>query len=197
MAQTRAAAIANATGGQTPIRLAAHFDDADQQRAAATLGMWVFLTTETLFFGALFFAYTIARSAYPDAFAAASRHTSVILGTTNTAILLTSSLFMALAVRAAAMRAHRLAAAMLMVTAVLGLSFAGIKLTEYALEYREHLVPVVDFAFAPDLFRGAELFFWIYFTSTGLHLVHLLIGIALVSLFAWRAYRAEVVNLAT
>ena len=161
---------------EPPLSVAEQFDDAQQQRAAASLGMWVFLTTETLFFGALFFAYAIARMQAPDAFAAASRHTNLFLGTTNTAVLLSSSFFMALAVRAA-------------ITALLGLVFAAIKLTEYTLDYREHLVPLVNFAFDHEHARGALVFFGFYFASTGLHLLHLAIGIALVAAVGWQVWR--------
>jgi cytochrome c oxidase subunit 3 len=176
-------------GGAPLAAVAPQFDDEPQQRAAATLGMWLFLATEVLFFGALFFAYSIARAQLGDAFAAASRHTNLVLGTTNTAVLLTSSLFMALAVRAAGLGARRLAAAWLAATALLGVAFAGIKLTEYALDYGEHLVPLVDFAFDPRYARGAYVFFGFYFVTTGLHLVHLAIGVAISAFFALRAWR--------
>ena len=173
------------------MRVAEQFDDAPQQRAAATLGMWLFLTTETLFFGALFFAYAIARMQDPAAFAEASRHTNLVLGTLNTAVLLTSSFAMALAVRSASLHARKTTAALLIATAVLGLAFAGIKLTEYVLDYREHLVPLVNFTFDPRYARGALVFFGLYFASTLLHLAHLSIGVALVLFFAWRVWRAR------
>jgi cytochrome c oxidase subunit 3 len=179
-----------------PPCVGAQFDDLPQQRSAGSLGMWVFLTTETLFFGVLLFAYAVARSRYPEAFASASRHTSLVLGTTNTAVLLTSSLCMALAARAAMLRVRRTAAAFLVLTGVLGAVFIAIKLTEYAIDARDHLVPVLDFAFEPAaLAQGAETFFWLYFTSTGLHLVHLSIGIAIVLVLAVRAWRSQAANL--
>src|SRR5215469_6590433 len=78
-----------------------HFDDRDQQLESSTLGMWVFLLTEIMFFGGMFGAYTVYRNMYPDAFAAASAFMNVTLGATNTAVLICSSLTMALAVRAA------------------------------------------------------------------------------------------------
>jgi cytochrome c oxidase subunit 3 len=165
------------------------FRDTAQQADAAALGMWLFLATEMLFFGVLFFVYALARAHLPEAFAAASRQTSFVLGTANTAVLLTSSFSMAAAVRAAGLRRHGAAALLLLLTAVLGLAFAGIKLTEYALDYRHHLVPVLDFAFDARLARGALAFFWLYFATTGLHLVHLTIGIALALAFAWREWR--------
>jgi cytochrome c oxidase subunit 3 len=176
---------------QATMRVGEQFEDAPQQRAAATLGMWLFLTTETLFFGALFFAYAIARMQDPAAFAEASRHTNLVLGTLNPAVLLTSSFTMALAVRSASLRARKATVALLIATAVLGVAFAGIKLTEYALDYREHLVPLVNFAFEPRYARGALVFFGLYFASTLLHLAHLSIGVALVLVFAWRVARAR------
>jgi cytochrome c oxidase subunit 3 len=166
------------------------FTVAHDQAHARTLGMWIFLATEMLFFGALFFAYAIARVRFPDAFAAASRHTNLVLGTANTAVLLTSSLFMALGVRAAARDRARSAAAFLALTAVLGVAFAGVKLAEYALDSREHLVPAIDFAFDPRYAAGAQIFFGFYFATTGLHLVHLAVGVAIVAGFAWRLRRA-------
>jgi cytochrome c oxidase subunit 3 len=169
--------------------VAAHFADAPQQRDAATLGMWVFLATEMLFFGVLFFAYAIGRMLHPEAFAAASRHTNLVLGTANTAILLTSSLTMALAVRAAGLRAPRSATWLLVATASLGVVFVCIKLTEYALDWHERLVPVLNFAFDPVHARGAELFFWLYFATTGAHMAHLLVGIGIVAVFASRTAR--------
>lgn len=172
--------------------IALQFEDAGQQRAAATLGMWVFLTTETLFFGVLLFGYAIARARFPEAFAAASRHTNLALGTINTAVLLTSSFAMASAVRAALLRRREAAAGLLLVTALLGAVFAAIKVIEYGFDYREHLVPVLDFAFDPRHAAGALVFFWLYFVTTGLHLVHLAIGIALVSWLAWRLHARRV-----
>ena len=184
------------SGGRRASRVAEPFEDVGQQRAVVSLGMWIFLTTETLFFGVLFFAYTIARLQASEAFAEASRHTNLVLGTANTAILLTSSLFMALAVRNAALGTRKRAAAFLLVTAALGLIFTGIKLAEYALDYREQLVPLINFAFDPRYASGALVFFGLYFVTTGLHLVHLGIGIALVVFFAWRVLRSSARNAA-
>jgi cytochrome c oxidase subunit 3 len=168
--------------------VASHFDDARQQADAASLGMWLFIATEMLFFGVLFFAYALGRSYYPDAFAAASRHTRFWLGTVNTAVLLTSSFAMAAAVRAAQLRAHRASALLLVLTAVLGVAFAGIKLTEYALDWQDHLVPVLNFGFDPRYAQGALAFFWLYFATTGMHLVHLSIGVAIALTFAWHEW---------
>src|SRR5689334_24086166 len=136
--------MTQATTALDRLQVAEQFDDAGQQHAAATLGMWIFIVTEIMFFGALFFAYAISRFQMPEAFAAASRHTNIIIGTANTAILLTSSFFMAVAVRSAEAGARKPTAWLLVMTAALGVVFAALKLTEYALDYRDHLVPLVN-----------------------------------------------------
>jgi cytochrome c oxidase subunit 3 len=156
-----------------------------QQREAATLGMWTFLATEILFFGALIAAYSAYRIAWPDEIAAAARHTRVALGALNTAVLLTSSAFMATAVAAEEAERRRTTVQCLLGTAALGLTFIGIKGYEYLLEYREGLVPALNFEF--DRYGGiAEIFFLFYFFATGLHAVHLTIGIAMVLVLALR-----------
>src|SRR5438552_7406568 len=166
------------------------FSDARQRRSAADLGMWVFLTTETLFFGVLFAGYVIMRWRFPQALAAAGRHTDLVLGSANTAILLTSSLFMALAVTAAGVRRRRATLAFLSLTAALGIAFLVIKGFEYRAEYVEHLVPALDFRFEARYLRGAEIFFWLYFVMTGVHALHLGAGIAVVGVMATRLARS-------
>jgi cytochrome c oxidase subunit 3 len=163
------------------------FVDLPQQHEAAELGMWAFLATEVLFFGGLAFAYAVYRFSYPADFAAAARHTRIEIGTANTAILLTSSLLVAWAVAAAKLREGRVAAILLSVAALMGAGFLCLKGLEYTLEYREHLVPGVDFVFAAPSARGAELFFLLYFIATGLHTIHLLVGIVVLALIARRA----------
>src|SRR5579871_3552934 len=111
--------------------VAHQFDDAAQQQETSTLGMCVFLATEVMFFGGLFLSYTVYRAIYPQAFEAASHHLDVVLGTINTAVLLTSSLSMALAVRSAQVGARRATVVLLIVTMLLGITFLGIKGYEY------------------------------------------------------------------
>jgi cytochrome c oxidase subunit 3 len=156
-----------------------------QQREAATLGMWAFLATEVLFFGALIAAYSAYRIAWPDEIAAAARHTKVALGAINTAVLLTSSAFMATAVAAEEADRRRPLVLCLIATALLGLGFIGIKGYEYWLEYREGLVPALNFRFGRYGGIG-EIFFLFYFFATGLHAVHLTIGIVMVLALAAR-----------
>jgi cytochrome c oxidase subunit 3 len=171
--------------------VARQFEDPQQQRKASDLGMWVFLATEILFFGVLFVAYTATRLHDPQAFAIASRLTNLPLGSINTAILLTSSLTMALAVRATKLGLRDAAIAFLLATAVLGVAFLGIKFTEYYLDWRDHLVPVIDFAHAGPHAGGVENFFYLYFFMTGVHSIHLIIGIVTVLALALLARRGD------
>jgi cytochrome c oxidase subunit III len=166
------------------IIVARQFDDAEQQRKASDLGMWVFLATEILFFGGLFTAYIATRLHDPQAFAIASRLTNVTLGSINTGVLLTSSLMMALAVRATKLGASRAAFAFLCATGVLGVAFLGIKFTEYVLDWHDHLVPVLDFSHPGPHAGGVENFFYLYFFMTGLHSIHMIVGIAVVTVLA-------------
>ncbi len=159
--------------------LAHHFDDLAQQKEAATLGMWVFLVTEILFFGGLFLSYSVYRSLYPEAFAAASHEMIVWAGTINTAVLITSSLTMAMAVHSAQTGNRRLLLTFLTITILLGFVFLGIKAYEYTTEYFEHHVPGFGFQFDAEFFRHAQIFFSLYFVMTGLHALHMMIGIGI------------------
>jgi cytochrome c oxidase subunit 3 len=161
-----------------PRSLVAHqFDDIEQQRSAAQLGMWVFLATEVLFFGGLFLAYTISRARYPDAFTAASHHTEVVIGGANTAILLFSSTLMALAVRAAELRHRTQLVWFLLGTALFGILFMSLKAVEYYKDFQDHLVPLLNFEWHEPNPGAAQIFFWLYFAMTGLHAIHVTVGI--------------------
>jgi cytochrome c oxidase subunit 3 len=162
------------------------FDSLDQQRQSALLGMWVFLASEVLFFGGLFMAYAQCRGMYPAGFAAGSARLDLGLGTANTLILLLSSLTMTLADDAALARNRRALRNWLAVTALLGSAFLVIKGVEWHHEFSAHLAPLWDRPFqfpGPDA-EAARLFFGFYFGLTGLHAVHLAIGVG-VALTAW------------
>ncbi len=161
--------------------VAEQFQEPQQQQEAATLGMWVFLITEVLFFGVLFAAYMIGRVLYPDAFAAASRETDVVLGTLNTAVLLTSGFTMALAVRAAELGRRRALVILLLLTAIIGVVFLGIKGYEYYKDYHHHLVPALNFHHEGAHPGEVEYFFILYFFMTGLHAIHLTLGVITVA----------------
>jgi cytochrome c oxidase subunit 3 len=171
--------------------VARQFDDAEQQRTASDLGMWVFLATEILFFGALFACYVATRMHDPEAFAIASRLTDVTLGSINTGVLLTSSLMMALAVRATKLGASRAALGFLCATALLGVVFLAIKFTEYSLDWHDQLVPVLRFSHAGPHAGGVERFFYLYFFMTGLHAIHMLVGIAVVAVLGFMTLRGR------
>jgi cytochrome c oxidase subunit 3 len=160
------------------------FQTEGQQHEAARLGMWVFLATELMLFGGIFLGLLVYRIAYPEVAAQASGRLDLWLGGLNTAVLLTSSLAMALAVAAARAGALRHTILLLLATAALGALFLGIKGYEYLKEFHEGLMPGVGppFPFEP---AASELFFNLYFAATGLHAFHLACGIAAVLLFAW------------
>jgi cytochrome c oxidase subunit 3 len=172
--------------------LAHHFDSLEQQRDATTLGMWVFLTTEVLFFGGLFMVYAVYRSWYPEAFAAASHSLDVVLGTVNTAVLITSSLTMALAVHAAQTGRRGLLMTFLVLTMMLGATFLGIKSVEYYHKFAEHHVPGPGFQFEKEYFRHAQLFFSLYFVMTGLHALHMIIGVGIMLWMFWWSWRGTI-----
>ena len=160
--------------------------DADR-RYRARLGMWVFLATELLFVGPLFVGYAHARLNAPEAFAQAASHSSLWLGSINTVLLLTSSFTMAAAVAARRHGAVFLARRLLALTIALGLAFLVVKGFEYAHELAEGLLPGPDLrapaGTEPDI---ANLYFFLYFVCTGVHAVHLVIGLVLVAVLRSR-----------
>ncbi len=172
-------------------RLKHHFEDMRQQRATATLGMWVFLATEVLFFGGLFAAYLVYRVWYPATFGEASRQLQLAFGATNTAILITSSLTMALAVRASALERRAALVLCLLLTMALGATFLVIKGLEYYAKFTEHLVPGTAFRFdGPDPLH-AQIFFSLYFALTGLHALHMIIGLSVLTVILTMALRGR------
>lgn len=176
---------------ETHTVLAHQFDDLDQQREASSLGMWVFLITEIMFFGGLFTGYTVYRHAYPEGFADASRHLGVLLGAINTGVLICSSLTMALAVHAAQVGRRKALVGFLLLTMLLGWVFLGIKVVEYSHKFHEHLVPGESFAYKEPHTRAAYVFFSFYFTMTGMHALHMIIGIGLLAGLVWLSRRGR------
>ncbi len=163
--------------------LAHHFGDYEQQREAATLGMWTFLATEVLFFGGLLTAFTVYRTLYAAGFAAASSLLNVPIATTNTVVLICSSFTVVMALHSAKLDQKKMIQLYLAATLLLGLTFLGFKFYEYSLDYHEHLIPGYNFPpekwptgpTAPAPNEGA-LFLTFYFILTGLHAVHMLVG---------------------
>ncbi|HKY05202.1 MAG TPA: cytochrome c oxidase subunit 3 family protein [Blastocatellia bacterium] len=235
--------------------LAHHFDNMEQQREAGTLGMWAFLITEIMFFGGLFLVYILYRSYYPKEFAAGSHELDVLLGGINTAVLICSSLTMALAVYFAQLGSRRLQVVFLVLTMILGAGFLGIKAVEYKAKFEHHLFPGQGFKWGHDEGgleqkggqyssgkraesvgttgtagqRGpasaeaqpraeqspanepnvparpssqetpgeglqtdkVQLFFWIYFAMTGLHALHMIIGLGIMAVLVFMAQRGR------
>jgi cytochrome c oxidase subunit 3 len=161
--------------------LAHHFADEAQQKEAATIGMWAFLATEILFFGGLFMAYTIYRWSYPAAFGLGSHELNVTLGTINTIVLICSSLTMALTVHAAQLSRQRAQVVFTIMTMVLGATFLVIKGFEYHHKWVDHLVPGPAFSFPGPLDRPVQLFFSLYFAMTGMHALHMIVGLGLLT----------------
>ena len=167
--------------------LAHHFRDLGQQHEVGTLGMWLFLATEVLFFGGVLLALEVYRYLYSEDFRHASGLLYTSIGAINTLVLLCSSLTMALAVRAAkAGQGPRMLQLFLAATMALGLAFLVLKGVEYYLDYREHLVPNLDFHpehWPADLdVRYAEVFFSFYFVLTAIHATHMIIGLVLMAI---------------
>jgi len=179
-----------------------HFADMTQQKNSASLGMWLFLVTEIMFFGGMFCAYLIYRLAYFKDFGAASTSLSLKLGTINTIVLLLSSLTVVLAVNAAQRGKQKLLFFYLIATIVLGCTFLGIKAVEYHDKFVEHHVPGPDFHFvaehpeghseqAPVNQQHAQMFFSLYFVMTGMHAIHMIIGVGLFSGLAYQAWKGR------
>jgi cytochrome c oxidase subunit 3 len=174
---------------ESQFALAHQFDDLEQQSEAASLGMWTFLITEILFFGGLFAGYAVYRSSYPQAFASGSHHLDVVLGAINTVVLISSSLTMALAVHAAQQGQRKALIAFLFLTILLGSVFLGIKGVEYAHKFEEHLVPGRAFTYDGPYAQHAQLFFSFYFAMTGMHALHMVIGVGILAVLAVLAWR--------
>jgi len=167
--------------------LAEQFEDMPQQKEASTLGMWTFLATEILFFGGMFLSYLVYRHTYGNAFAQASRHTILLYGTINTAVLLTSSLTMAMAVRSAQLSKTKSLVRFLLLTIFLACCFLGVKGLEYTQDIHEHLWPGKHFTH--ELPNEAQIFWFLYWAMTGLHALHVTIGVGLLGTIAWLAHR--------
>src|SRR5215471_11532767 len=197
-----------------------HFDDMEQQKEASTFGMWVFLLTEIMMFGGIFVAYMIYRIKYYDAFVAGSSSINVVWGFINTLVLIISSLTMALAVSAAQRGVVRAQQIFIVLTMILGLVFLGVKAIEYTKKYEEHHIPggifgtfdpinnydptgkeknirdeLVERGTTPEaavqVANQTVIFFSFYFAMTGLHALHMIIGLILMTWLLMRVSRRE------
>lgn len=188
-----------------PPYLRHQFETVEQQHEASSLGMWIFLLTEFMFFGGMFLAYLVYRNWYYPAFVSGSHQLSLVLGTINTVILLCSSLTMTLALHSAIARNRKALVRWLMVTIVLGLVFLCIKGTEWHREWQDHHVPGLNFSvtdfthanpkypgqkpLAPDMAEKTQVYFSLYFAMTGMHALHMILGLPLLGFLAFKANR--------
>ena len=178
-----------------------HFATEEQQRDSASFGMWIFLATEVMFFGGLFCAYLIYRRWYFGDFAAASKSIDAALGGANTAVLICSSLTVVLAIWAAQTSRRGLLIVMLILTMLFGTTFLGIKGKEYKDKFEEHHVPGASFSFEhvpipghPNEYanpKHAQVFFALYFVMTGLHALHMIIGLGLFAWLLWMSWKGR------
>jgi cytochrome c oxidase subunit 3 len=203
-----AEAAAQVAGAEHPAYLRHHFNTAAQQADAAGFAMWLFLLTEVMFFGGLFTAYLIYRNWYYTAFVSASHQLNVIWGTTNTVVLILSSFTMAMGVWCAQTQRRRGLVLSLSLTLILALSFLGIKTVEYREKIERHHVPGFHYSISVfldpqsnpevyaeyhdkplslDMARHTELYFSLYFLMTGMHALHMIIGIGILIFMVFRA----------
>jgi cytochrome c oxidase subunit III len=182
-------------------KLQHHFYSMEQQLEASILGMWVFLVTEVMFFGGLFMAYIVYRHMYPLAWTESSHELNVWMGGLNTAVLICSSLTMALAVRSAQIGSRRGQIVNLILTILLGSTFLVVKFFEYKAKFEHGLVPGPHFdphellasgQLVPlHLPQGSEIFFSLYFIMTGIHALHMVVGIVLMLIILVMAWKGK------
>jgi len=176
------------------LALREQFNTEEQQKDASTLGMWVFLITEIMFFGGMFLAYTIYRTTFPNVFGIASSSLNLPIGATNTCVLLLSSFTMVMAVRAAQLGQQKMIIFFLIITMLFGFAFLGIKAYEWTEKFEEHHVPAqaafhLDGVTGPDQQGHAKLFFSLYFAMTGLHALHMVVGVSILAFIIWQTAR--------
>jgi cytochrome c oxidase subunit 3 len=177
------------------LALREQFDTAAQQKDASTVGMWVFLITEIMFFGGMFLAYSIYRSKYPYVFDVASSSLNVYIGAANTVVLLCSSFTMVMAVRNAQLGIRKGIVLWLILTLILGCVFLGVKAYEWNEKFVEHHIPgMANFhldGLGLDMQGPAQLFFSLYFAMTGLHAMHMIVGVGILSVLIFQAKRGK------
>ena len=171
------------------LALREQFETPAQQKEASTLGMWVFLVTEIMFFGGMFLAYAVYRSIYPNVFSTASNTLNVVIGAVNTAVLLCSSFTMVLAVRSAQTGNRKALIVFLILTMLFGGVFLGVKAYEWNEKFVEHHVPGPTFHLEGTPMQGqAQLFFSLYFAMTGVHALHMVVGVGIMLTLLFQAY---------
>ena len=172
------------------IKVEGHFANAQQQRDTAKLGMWTFLLTELLLFSGLFLCALVIRVLHPHSVTAVALHLKYWIGATNTAVLIVSSFTMSMAIELSRLGRRKLMVRCMLLTAFFGVVFMGLKGYEYYRDYVEHMTPFLSYR--PYALHGdpaSELFTDLYFITTGLHAIHLTIGICIMLVMSWLASR--------
>jgi cytochrome c oxidase subunit 3 len=177
-----------------PHYLAHHFKSMDQQTSAGKLGMWIFMGQELLFFSGLFCSYAYARYMYPEMILESQKYMDWRLGGINSIILLISSLTMSLCVRSARLNDRSTSIKYLLATMFCGLAFLGIKAFEWTAHFHEGLYP--GRFYNPDeavqiSSHTAHVFFGLYYTITGMHGLHIVVGVGLMIWLLIRSMRGE------
>lgn len=191
MSSTTSSASAHGSELSPDFEVAHHFDSADTQFDAGRMGVWLFLTTEILFFGGLFCAFFIYRSWYFDSFVEAHHHLDKVMGAVNTLFLISSSLTMALGVRAAQTSNRKQCTTMLLLTVAFACLFLVIKYFEYTHKIHDGLLPGAMFHAQGFTTPHPGTFFAIYFVMTGIHGLHVVIGIGLILWIMFRNMRGD------
>lgn len=173
---------------ETVLELREQFATPDQQRETSSIGMWIFLITEVMLFGALFSAYTVYRSLHPQAFDLGSAHMESVIGAINTVVLICSSLTMALAVYSSEIGNQKMLGLYLLATMFIGAIFLALKMIEYYDHWKEHMVPAFWWDYRGAHAPGVEMFFVLYFIMTGLHALHMTIGIGVLAVLLFRTF---------
>lgn len=181
---------AHVTPGSAPgPKLAAHFASLEVQKHAARLGMWLFLATEILLFAGLFACYAAYRFLFPEAWAASSRSLDLTMGTINTVVLITSSFTAAMAVHYAKEGKNAMVGHMNVLTLLMAVGFLVIKFFEYKHKFHIGTLPGRYYFYEGIQLPGAPLYFTVYFASTALHALHVVIGMTVLAFATVRAYR--------
>jgi cytochrome c oxidase subunit 3 len=174
------------------VPVASHFQDLATEERAARLGMWVFLASEILFFAGLFALYAAYRTEHPSGFALGIARNTIVWGSANTAVLLVSSYTVALAVHALRRARVAASAALVGVTVLLGACFLAIKTGEYWVHFREGIYPGAGSFFRDNDAPGTGMFFTLYFGMTGLHAIHVLVGMGVLITLGVRVARGQI-----
>ena len=174
-----------------PRMVSHHFSNADQEFDSCKLGMWLFILTEFMLFGGLFVAYAVFRTWYPETFESGAEKLDWQMGAVNTVILITSSVTMAMAIRACQVNQKGKALALLIVTVLCGMGFLVVKYFEYHHKFELGILPGDYFSYMGAHMSNEHLYFSIYFLTTATHVLHVILGLLAILWVAFRTAKGE------